>query len=640
MNDDILQNWLASSPFAAANAVFFLELCARRAGTAAANLTDFLSRRELAGDREKVGQAWAACGLPGAPQVSLPRHVFPISLPEYVVAMLVPLHFRAAEEWSAPDVLAGLGPDSPVDGLMRLLGVVEQTWMRHASHRPLPLRWRRPFAVSADCHVHFHRIDERSFELPLLIALLRELCASPVPFQTTRQMPFGDGPVFASGSIRDDGNIGGAGALLLKLEAFVREAPPNSPAVLTPDQNASLRDSPVGRELLDRIQLVTAPDIAHLLDLDVFHDGLELFTGGPRPGELDELLSNMDRLVRSVRFVDAAAIAEWLEPHVTSPCYRARLLMHASAALLHAGRNRQADVYSRQIREVIVSPDLGSEQRVRAAALLASQSVDDADPEEGLELLSQVEPELQWCSAATRAPLLGSKSRLLRALEHWDDAVEAAESAVDLAMRAAAHEAGIDINFLVHALLRRATTVRRSKKGDLARAERLLDESETEWAPVDDANRHAAHLGFCLHLRAEWARVSRRPCEPAAAPAWSGAWGHARLFELLACARNYANYRETRLHYARELVAAVDDFCHDSGTGLFPMLRLVYRVYQRVLENSPFESELQELAAWCEQQADLGAPGWKRRLGSFCRPPTRRDETRWAEKLCDAIPDH
>ena len=169
-----------------------------------------------------------------------PRHLFPVFLPYYGVGMVVPLIIQPSEDWSPSDAFGTFEFDGPirsaVDGLMNLLRLVEETWLQRPGRSVIPLRWRRAFALSIGCPVHFRAIEGRSLQFPLLIALLRELCTQPFSANGATEVPFGNQAVFATGimqkrrSNRQSRIIGG------KVEAFIRETPGSRSAILTGDQ--------------------------------------------------------------------------------------------------------------------------------------------------------------------------------------------------------------------------------------------------------------------------------------------------------------------------------------------------------------------------------------------------------------------
>jgi len=646
----ILHDWLACTAFGSANPLFFFALCARRSERPeAANLFRFLTAQPLTGDRALVLKAWRDNPFfdQGASDLKIqePRHVFPVFLPYYGVGMVVPLLVQPSEDWSPSDAFGTFEFDGSVntaaDGLMNLLRLLEDTWLRRSGRTAIPLRWRRAFALSIGCPVHFRAIEGRSLQVPLLIALLRELCTQPFSSNGAARVPFGNQSIFATGTLQSGGIFGKVASLEEKLEAFVRESSGARTAILTGDQMRELERTDNGTRLLARINPLRADNISDLLDIDAFQPGLEAIAGPPHLTEVDALLAQMERLARSVRFRETSSIATWLLPHVKSPPYRLRLLVRAGMSLVHQGRYLDAEQYLGNAQQLLTHspPELGVDDRARAAAALASQMFDQAAPEKGLELLETVTSQLEFCTAANRVRVLGQRCQLLRFLRRWDEAVKAGEEAVHLAKQGLASEAGMDMNFLIHTLLRRAAAHPSSCKADLHWAEELLEQSRTAWAPADSRSARESHLGFCQHYEAEVARLRRTPYDPGETPPCIGVWAHPRMFALLACARNRAHDFSQRLQYARILRRTAAEF-RERYCGLFEMFYLVYDSYLAYLEGKPTGQNTQLLTLWYNDQAAKGAPGWRRLLEPTvtCAPPSYNEG--WVEELCDVIPYH
>lgn len=412
--NEIAQDWLACSALATANPVFFLNLCRDLAGAAernsAADILDLLARGPITGDPTRAVLAWARIfeGRP-APHVSAPRHVFPVYLSRYDLGMVVPLQVEPSDEWSVSDAFGTFAfegaPRTPIAGLMGILGCVEAAW-RIAHGESLPLRWRRAFTLSIGCPLHFRAIGGRSLELPLLLALLRELAAPRFSAAKAASFPFGDYAVFASGKIVGDGSFGEVRQLVRKLEAFVRETPGTHQAVLTSAQIRELEDSPRGRDLLGRIGVHCADSVVKLIELEPLAAGLSQLAGPPHPTEIDALVRAMDRLGRSVRFDDAAAISGWLLPHAASDHYRIQLRSHAAMMLLHRGRYLEAKPHVEAVRRLAGerSSVVSAGMRVRAMASLGSEAFDRAAPDEGLALLDRVADYLRTSSGRSTGP--------------------------------------------------------------------------------------------------------------------------------------------------------------------------------------------------------------------------------------------
>jgi hypothetical protein len=641
----MLRDWVACASLACANPLFFLNLCAENpAVPEAADLLDLLSHEPLRGDPARVEEAWRRV-VPERPQprVTPPRHVFPVYLRWYDEGMIVPLLAEPADEWCVSDAFStfdfGGRPRTAVAGLMSLLEVVESAWGALRG-QPLPLRWRRALAIAIGCPLHFRAIGGRSLQLPLLLAVLRELAATPFSAEHSGAMPFGERAVFATGTVEPDGAFGGVDALERKLAAFVRETPGEHHAVLTSHQVGQLQGTDEGRALLGQLRFRTADSVSALLQMDEFQAGMEALAGPPHPTEIDSLLGTMERLGRSVRFADAAVVSAWLLPHATSDHYRVQLLSNAAMMLLHRGRYLDAEPYVVEIRGMLERPgtQLGDGQRARAAAALASEMFDRADAAGGLALLDRMAEFEPHADAADRARVHGSKCQLYRLAGDWDAAVREGEAAVEFAKAGFASEAGRDINYLIHALLRRAEAIPAGRGADLDHAERLLAKSAGCWAPVDNANARASHFGFCLHYAAELARLRGTPHRPAEAPVWKGPWGHPRLFELLACARNGGNQMPERIAYARALVETATGF--RSWGGLFELFFLVYSLYAAALDGAARPEDVAALDDWVEKARSNGVPGWRATLGVALSELRRDQSLDNADALCQAIPYH
>lgn len=604
----------------------------------------FLQEHELFGDPSLIRSAFAKANAAFVPvKLRAVRHVFPVVLSRYGVGMLVPLFIVRAATWEASDAFAsfqfGSATQSPMQGLEKLLKIIERCWAEFG-RGALPLRWRTAFAISIGCPVHFEAIGGQSLQLPLVLALLREICTIDFGVNAPSRVPFGDGPVFSTGTITETGSIGEVHAVEKKLEAFVREAGSGTVAVLTQKQYEYLSSRPRGIELLARVDWKIANSISELLKNEELRQPLETLTGPPHPTEIDSLLTEIQKLNRNIGFRDAAAISGWLLPHVKDAPYRWELLMHSGLNLLHRGEYRGAEIYLGELEQMVRERPafLGVDACAMAAAALASLLFDKAEPLRGLALLESVIPAVELCSVAARTRVFGEYCQLLRSVKRHDEAVKTGEEAFRLAKAGLASEAGRDLNYLIHALLRRAGASSGMAASDLSRARALLLESQSAWAPKNDLNMRAAHLGFCQHYEAELARLSAVPYTPAEAPSWTGDWGHSRLFVLLSAARNKNNALALRLQCAEQLVAASREFSRFGP--LFQLLTCVYEIYDAHICSREIASTVDTLESWCRKTAMDGAPGWENLLGPVLKSRSGMQEARWIEELCDAVPYH
>lgn len=189
-----------------------------------------------------------------------------------------------------------------------------------------------------------------------------------------------------------------------------------------------------------------------------------------------------------------------------------------------------------------------------------------------------------------------------------------------------AGDTGQDMNYLIHALLRRG------REEDLSRAEQLLGESKTIWAPRERAE---SHLTFCLHYEAELARLRQQRFTPPHEAPYSESWSHAYAFALLSCARNRAHSTEERLAFLERAM----DFGKKGRNPLFQLFHLVYGVYYAGLSGSGAGLEaVRGIGAWCEARSKEGAPGWARWLGPCLEQHPGMAEQDWAEGLMGRIP--
>ncbi len=634
--------YLVEAPFAAANAVRLLQTWedpARRA--AAVQGTAFLSQRKLApallGRRARIEAMWRRyAGAQGpCPPVVEVQHCIPLWCAPLGTGMVAPLDATDAEDWEVTDAFGafGLGEDRGATPLTAFLGLVDrlaEVWHEETG-QVLPLRWRRALSIRLLCPIHVDAIGGRSWEVPLILAVLRAACRTRDTRHEPARLPWSDRPVFATGTLEPDDSFGPVGAVEPKLAAFVREYGEGLTAILTAHQVEELKGSAV----LEAVRVEEADDLAALLRLPPLADGLQRLCGAPHRTEIDGMLELMDGLARHVRFDDADAVTRWLLPHVSEPLYRARLLRYAGASHLHAGRMVaaagpliEAGEQHRRHPECF-----GAGDRAFHAALIASHSIDAGDPRKSIAALESCIEDLAVTPPPDRVRVLGSLCQVMRACHRHDDAVRWGERAVQEADRSLASEGGRSRNYLVHALLARARS--EGAESDLSRAERLLGESVGPWAPVASVGARRSHMGFCLHYEAELARLRDAPFEPPPEPPWTGRWGHAWLFVLLACARNRSHAHASRRSFATQLVEA----CPIEGcepTSLFVLLGTVYRALHASIEGRSeraIDSVLVGVDTWCRELEKLGYPGWRERLSPLLAPDS-------VDALCDAIPYH
>jgi hypothetical protein len=617
-------------------------------GAALRELFFRVTRSPLIGNSELIFERWRDSTVnpirDELPEVETVQHAFPVVVESLDVGMVVPMTCQPSEDWEASDAFTRFQVENtrrrPIQGLLELLEQIEEIWEAQAGHRKLPLRWRCPFSISLRIPVHAEEVAGRSLEFPLALMVLREACR-----QATGSIPFGDGPVFCSGSIEQGGVFGPVRGLRQKLSAFLREFGTGRAALLTTSQIEELSLSPVGRELLQSLTPIRVNDITRLVMLPELNAGLDSLSGPPDLAELDAMLGLVERLNRSIRFEDSRAITSYLLLSAKTPSYRLSLLSNAGLMLLHRGSTLAAWQYLNEAVEIISSDetDLGVDQRALCAAAIASGFFDVAEPDRGLALVESVRHSLGLCGHKTRASVLGAACQLHRVLGDWVRAIDNGEEAVAAAKAGYGSEVGRDINYLIHALIRFAwASPERAREPLIARARCLLGESQRTWSPIHRVNRES-HLLFCKHFAAELDRLANQRHHPGIVPTrWQGTWQHPWLFVMLSIARNPSHDIEERREWARRLVALSFEASTETGreASLFELLNRVYRIYAAALEGGDVAEIAAELADWCAQCAAAGQQGWQRLLSTWAQPPPRGLQLSWAEALCDAIPFH
>lgn len=635
----------ALRPYFRGNPVHLMELISRHRGWIKSDLIGLLaplSRHTLFGDSQRVRETWpgSQAHLAGRFELTchLPDHVIPV-FTDHGEGCVVPMTCVPSEEWDASDACARFtasGNPSPMAGLVEILKCIERTWQR-TSQSPLPLRWRRAFTIGIGIPVHVGDVEGTSMELPIVLMILREVGRS---FQGV--LPWGSGPVFSSGPIDND-RFGRTREVTAKLRGFSREFGHERPAILTRDQRDEVKAT--DPRLLESLKFEVVNTLDELLALPALESGLRALGGPPARAEIDHLARLMARFQRGARFSDALQIGDYLRPHAGSAPYRVRIAGAVGHLLLHQGLIHEASRFLEEARETIASGSrLGIDVRAHFAAIQGIHFLDRGEPELALDALKI--KGLNQCSHLSRIEVLGTRSQALRAIEQFPEAAKAAVRAVQLAKKGLASEAGRDLNYVAHALIKQAFSASGEMRTKLlSLASSRINESRQDWAPIDPA-RLAAHLLFCRHYAAEIERCAGRPSQPGIRPADIHAeWRHPWLFELLSCSRNPANALTDRQRWARLLVedsAIVKQGDFRGRRVIFELFHLVYRVWYAAITEDDMPSQIRALREWCEVLAANGAPGWLRILSSNLGTPPKSPAA-WpkiASELCSAIYFH
>lgn len=584
----------------------------------------------------------AAGYLKSRVDVLLPVHVFPIHEKATLdTGFVVPLDSRAAGDWEVSDAFGAFGAEygaSPLQVLMSQLRLVEETYHReHGS--ALPARWLRPQALKLLCPLHIDILAESgSAQLPLLVAVLRALSET-----ADGRLPWGRQPVFSTGTIDAHGDCGPVAAVPEKLMAFVRELGSGHTAILTSAQIAVVRDS--RPELLDQVRIIEVNGVADLVRHPDLAEGLHGLAERYHPSLNERLMTTAATLGRNVDFSAAATVYEWVGARSQTEAarrdyYSQRTALELALIAFHKGRSQDGSGHLaaalesyRRSSHLFGVDDLG-----HMFAVTCQLAIDARHVAPLLSLRDETEAAIDAMTVPRRVEVYGSLCQFHRFFGPVGEAIAAGRAAVAIADQAWASRAGQSRNYLAHALIVAARSAVDGERASLLEeARRLLHESETEWAPLDHANSRRIHLGFCAHLRAEVARVAGEPLQPPASAA-HGVWSHPRMFQLLACGRNSANDRLTRLQCLEELLVVSSQFRNRHGDhSLFALLDGVYQLTHAVYAGVPQAPPLGQIERWLACRADEGFPGWQQHLG----PPVHPDMSeRDIDLLCDAIGYH
>lgn len=569
-------------------------------------------------------------------------HVIPVWVPELATGMMVPISMVPSGDWSGTSLFSTFFSYDREDPLITLLKKIEQRWSVLNSGRQLPLRWRNVFSFQICCPIHLKSIVGKSLQVPLILMLLRGICATSDRLEKMGSLPLGNNPVFATGSLslKDGNTFAPVYHVTDKAEAFIREYGEGLPAVLTKEQINELKDAGIIEQFG---KVIEADNLDELLSHQVFKGGLERLAGPPHTTEIDNLLKIMADSARGVRFDDVEAMTTWLLPHVNSPVYRFRLRRQAASVLGHMGRFVDMKPHLEECRELLDNDKknefFGLTDRCDLTTTMVILAEDMMEPESALDILDTLKKNIGELPIEKRVSWWGSRCQVLRFQGKLDQAIEAGRQAVRLADTGRAGDSGRDRNYLVHALIDRIRTSNDQERmaDDLHEAESLLKEAQTTWAPRDSQAARRSHLTFCLHYQAELARLKKTPFDPPSNPPWRGHWGHPWLFALLSCARNQAHSLEKRCAFSDHLVREVGKKAHPSS--LFFMFLQTYRIYHAALNETDATDPEQELRRWCNNLADKGFSGWQDQLIPVL-DRTTSDRLSRAESLCDAIHYH
>ncbi len=570
-------------------------------------------------------------------KVETPAHVFPVCDAVFDSGFLVPVEISPAREWHVSDVFGtfgGLGDArDPQASLVALLKLVENSWQTCFGGY-LPLRLMSTLSLQVPGQIHLSLFQGESLQVPLLVGVLRVLAGRPRE-DGLLDLALGQGPVFASGKVGKDGAFLKIESLEQKLTGFVREMGEGWLAILTGAQEEELK----GTALLDRVNVRRANSIAELLHFPEIEAGLRRLADDYHPSLNDRVMRHVEMLSRKLEFDEARALSGWVLSRVQSDCYRFAFSCHSALTLFHGGHFVEARRHAAEAQNCLArSPNLfGADDWGRLVEVVCDGSIDSCREDLFSDLLKSLPASAaENMTGRHRTTFYGCLCQFHWMFGRFGEAIEAGRRAVAIADLAYSSTAGQSRNYLAHALI---ASCRESEKPDpawLQEAAVVLNEAKGEWAPRDYYSSRRSHLGFCMHLEAELARLTGRPFTPTE-PLREGYWGHPWLFTLISAVRNEANpvdYRESALE---ELLRCSEGYVKRAGAqSLFGLFDAVYRLYEvawRGVDQTPAEGALLNWLAEQEQER----AGWELYLRPLIRPGM---SLAVAGELVDAIRYH
>lgn len=574
------------------------------------------------------------------PGVQLPRHVFPVYSSVTECGLVIPLDIVQSDEWYVSEAFGTFGTEekTPTASLLKFLKHVENAWREIDPEQPMLARWPMAFNLRLLCPVHIDLFGGKSLQMPLLIAILRALCTQRTN-EGTETVPFGTGPVFASGIVNlENGSFDPIGYLHQKLMGFVRELGQGRPALLTREQIDLLKKS--HPEDLNIVQVREVNSLTELLCLSELKKSLlQHSRSAYHPTRNESILGLINSRSRAINFDDAKSISEWMSSHAQSPYYRFRLKCEKALLFFHKGNFRDGFLNIKDALSLLEQyPDeFGSDDIGRMLSILVDPAADARHPDEFRALSKKLDTSFTASmTAPQRVKVFGAQCQYFRFYGQHREAIQAGEASVKLADSTCCSQSGRARIYLAHAIIA-AVREGLTDKEHLDKASRLILESKTTWLPTQSGRGRDSHLGFCIHLEAEVARLSGKPFIPPPDQYQGMHWGHPLLFTLLSCARNRNNPQKQRSDSLEQLVKLSHKYASEAQYTLFDLFDPVYRLYAAVLSKQSQVESLNDLNAWLDHWANKNMPGWKEYLGPLISTDM---DLPGVETLCDAIRYH
>ena len=316
--------------------------------------------------------------------VERPNHIIPLYAEALKVGIMVSIRFRPASEWRISDAFGRFQPwgsASPQAAFQKLMRHLEKAFSDEAHGKTIPLRWRQAFDITLGCPVHLDMIPGKSMQLPLALAVIRELGRDP----DSDQLPLGDGPVFCTGEMFGYGQIGRVEHVVEKAEGFLREYGEGRPAVLPKANKGDLGSLQGWFQPL--LYFSTAADLLKL-------DGslTTRLSSPPEHSQLDVLFNALRHKLLTRDMEDFGSMVHWLETSEggRSTVYQYRLAIDQAYALASKGFVLEPWPQLEKAQRLACRPDgcrepfgcggcIGIEDRIHLGCVWAGASCNSGD---------------------------------------------------------------------------------------------------------------------------------------------------------------------------------------------------------------------------------------------------------------------
>ena len=580
---------------------------------------------------------------------SKPKHVFPVVDSESDSGLMVPFTIKRAITWHISDAFgrfAGKNKDSSVwESFTCLIGLIQKEFSKTLGEtQPIaPILFRYAFDISLSVPVHLETIGGRSLQLPLIVALCREIAE-----QSQEGSGFLKGPVFSSGELCErsvcPGSLLPVNKIIQKAQGFVREYGPRRSAILPRCHQTDMEKAGVDKFFSSIIYIASVSELVEKIP------GLKTsLLALPHITEMNRLIQEMQRRRTALNFGDAALFQNWLKGFPgnsgISDYHRVQIhlaemqLLNSQGYVLSAAKVATQITKSFYISRSEKGLSLGRESCLQFQTEQANNALARLDAEEAISFLDEHLKHLNDVAPALRAHFQATYGRSLYFLGKVDEAQYFYKQAIATADFGNTDYSGQYRNYLVHTWLRKAETAYGVEKDTfLEEAERLLTESERSFAPRTTEIAFKSHALFCERLHTQIAWLRREAYEPTVAE--SSPYQQVLIYMYFNCARNKAHPLETRLAYCERIrhprssrvVGKADQINHVT------FLRGITRLYYHALQD-----DQEELARWRKGLLRTSVllkrndfPGWHTLFATHL--PCSRINVDDIEKLAEAVP--